>query len=377
MRSAVCFLALFVGCAGGTATPEPAAIPEVEMAPAELMVPASQAEMLKEEIAALKAQAVELREALATAEEPDEAMSMQLAVTGANVTALEAELRSMETELIETRARLAESEETNRKLEVALATTTEALTRSNEALEEREEELAEARTALDDARADLSAARKFVEVAGWRELVSQAKIAMCQKGSARAISSCHERAVEVIRPFESVVKACLRSGQAAPTLRSSLADGRIPSHAVRLDDRKADGLYVLLCDPTLPEARALLASMAAEPEPQPDLEDMDEEFVKVSSRSERRESAERTRRERPTRASIERIEPSEAAMFDDEPDELRGMSNDAEGLGFEDLDGSLEDTKQKRRGKKKDEVQRRVRDRDLLDDADDDLSDDL
>ena len=131
MRSALSMLVLLVGCAGSSAEPEAAAVPEIEMAPTELMVPASQAEMLKEEIAALQVEAEQLREALAEADEPDEEIATQLAVTGANVTALEAELRTMETELSETKARLAASEEENRKLQVALDTTTEAFLTSS------------------------------------------------------------------------------------------------------------------------------------------------------------------------------------------------------------------------------------------------------
>lgn len=95
----------------------------------------------------------------------------------------------------------------------------------------------------------------------WKELVADAKVTLCDKGSRRRHARCHEAVEEALHAeVRDAVQACVRAGQATPALVAMGEAGPTVPAVVLPDDRRftQQGYAVELCDPALPEAVASL-----------------------------------------------------------------------------------------------------------------------
>ena len=83
-----------------------------------------------------------------------------------------------------------------------------------------------------------------------------AQIAICEKGNRKALGKCRETVQEKVRKYRVEFETCVRSGQAEPSLREADKGDELPEFAQWLDqdDKVTKGWYILLCDPSLPEA---------------------------------------------------------------------------------------------------------------------------
>lgn len=171
----------------------------------------------------------------------------------------------------ELKAAKAELDSLRQELEVAVSQKEEALAeleRTVNVLRETEEELEETQGKLTMAERDVLNNR-------WKAFRQDAQLEICEKGGRRKMGRCRE-AVEAAldKPLEAKFRHCLKSGQAVPGLREAdRSFESLPSHSQWLneDERMLKGWFVVLCDPTLPEApdftKALLEVQSQEDGP--------------------------------------------------------------------------------------------------------------
>lgn len=374
-------LMLLVAC--GQPAPEAAAplevVPEVEMEAAELMIPASQAEMLEEEILALREETARLKVELEEAKTPSARKVVRHAMAVSELANAESELRRLRSELAETQERLARSEARNGELTVELEETEQELAQTTADLELADKTLR--RTRL-----DLDGARRIAADAGWSDLVAQTQVALCPKGGRKKMESCRAGAIAAIAPVEPAARACLRSGQAAPQLQRAGRGEDMPRQAIWVGE-SGDDFYVVLCDPTLPEARELIAARSSRRAPvvdEPDKESVETRMARLRAPAVAKASYEPPQRAaKPRRAASVDDEPELAP--DVEPDEPTDLLADDDGLdlallGLMDLDGDSEaDAKPSRDERKKAKKEREDfeagRRTAVLDGAGDDLLD--
>jgi regulator of replication initiation timing len=120
---------------------------------------------------------------------------------------------------------------------------------------------------LDDQVVQTRVAKDETVAQKWASFQAQAQLTVCEKGNRKVIDKCRETVADKVRPFESKFLVCLRTGQAAPSVRLAGKKEALPEFAEYLDqdDRVTKDWYVLLCDPSLPEAREAPGNAAAEP----------------------------------------------------------------------------------------------------------------
>jgi len=156
-----------------------------------------------------------------------------------------AELEAARAELASLREELARAVS---EKEVALA----ELERTVETLRKTEE-------ALEQTQGKLTVAEGDVLTSRWRSFRQEAQLEICEKGGRRKMGKCRESVEAALgADVERSYRHCLKSGQAVPGLREATKDlSGLPDHARWLDesDRIVKGWYIVLCDPTLPEAR--------------------------------------------------------------------------------------------------------------------------
>jgi predicted nucleic acid-binding Zn-ribbon protein len=209
-------------------------------------------------------------DALCAGRTPDAASAAQAAQ--AQVQTLSAELATKEAELAAARADAEKSTDAKdaasakaKKLEAEIGALKGKL---SEATSERDRLVAELRDTLvklDEANAAATAAQGEVRDVRaqntgerWSRFVAEAKVELCEKGTVKRHETCHEA---VAAAFDAKLRdryvACVNSRQATPSLGQLEKGQSLPAFAVALPDDKAftsKGWYVLLCDPTLPEA---------------------------------------------------------------------------------------------------------------------------
>jgi hypothetical protein len=248
---------------------DPAPEEPAVMAPAMVTIPATELEMLEAEITALRAETDRLTKEIAEQEAPRARQAARMAQASTRLQAAESELTRLRAELDQTRQALVKAEQDNEVLRTTLVRTSETLTARTAELEETRQDLARKEVRLRETRDDLEQALRVAADAGWSDLVAQAQVELCPKGGRRKMEACREEALAAVSPLEAAVRACLRTGQATPTLEQLPSDRALPAHGVWIQDGQ-DGWYVELCDPSLPEARALLASRKQAPGPRAD-----------------------------------------------------------------------------------------------------------
>ncbi|MFK7930705.1 MAG: hypothetical protein AB8H79_21145, partial [Myxococcota bacterium] len=184
---------------------------------------------------------------------------------------------------------------------------------------------------------------------------ARTQVALCPKGGRNKMANCRADAKAAVAPLEEVSRACIYSGQAVPELRGTDKSANVPNHSVYVGKSDRDW-YVTLCDPSLPEARELLASRPQKPRATP------EKVASASSSSTRKASN-----------SSPRTSPRKTAdPVDLLDDSSRGRDADL------DLDeGTTKETREQRKARKEREATGTVR-KDLnLGGVGDDLDDEL
>ncbi len=199
---------------------------------------------LKDEVRQKEAIVAELREQVG-AREADESKGRVLA----------SKLRQAREELAEARLELKMLREVKDQL-------VDQLTATQQRLDKTESDL-QAQVAITDAlRTDNLELKSDMVVHRWFRMITEAQLDICEKGSRRRTEACRESVVSALSDIRREFVHCVRSEQAAPTVEELPRDAPLPQFARMLqsDDRRLQGFYVQLCDPTLPEAPVLEAS---------------------------------------------------------------------------------------------------------------------
>lgn len=125
-------------------------------------------------------------------------------------------------------------------------------------LERTVETLRQTEVTLEQTQGKLALAEGDVLASRWRSFQQDAQLEICERGARRKMGKCRESVQAVLgADVERSYRHCLKSGQAVPGLREATKDlVGLPDHARWLneDDRVVKGWYLVLCDPTLPEA---------------------------------------------------------------------------------------------------------------------------
>ena len=91
----------------------------------------------------------------------------------------------------------------------------------------------------------------------WSDFVAGSQLEGCDKGNRKKLGRCRETIDEMLSgAYKDRFDHCVRSGQAVPSVHELPKGEAMPKYAeyINQDDRITRDWYVLLCDPTLPEA---------------------------------------------------------------------------------------------------------------------------
>ena len=240
-----------IGCSFEEEAPQlaaPATVsPSEALSELTITIPKSEHDMLLQEVTALKAQALELNQKLADKSKPVARKTVyQSREVNRKLVAAEAELQRLQAELAEAQSQLALSQEENTELRASLEDTRAALV--------------ETAGQLTETKDSLSTALRNAADAGWSDIVSQSQVALCPKGSRKKMAQCHENAAASVAHIEAAARECLHAGHATPQVAPHVRGESMPRQAVWIGKTHTDW-YVVLCDPKLPEAEALLADV--------------------------------------------------------------------------------------------------------------------
>lgn len=150
--------------------------------------------------------------------------------------ALQKELDRAQSELTSLTAKLAAAVEEKEALVVELMVTKQELVVKKE----------EARVARNDSLENK-----------WVTFKARAQLAMCEKGRRKKLGKCREKVEsELNGELGRKYVHCIRSGQSVPSLHELGKNETLPQFAEYLDQESkvTHNWYILLCDPTLPEA---------------------------------------------------------------------------------------------------------------------------
>ena len=129
-----------------------------------------------------------------------------------------------------------------------------------EAVEEKEELFVQLRyteVQLADQRIETYVAREDALSFKWQTFLTAAQLEVCEKGGRRRMGRCREAVTTSLAIARTEFEHCIRSGQAMPSLQEAPRNTEtLPVFAqwIGQDSRITRDWYVLLCDPTLPEA---------------------------------------------------------------------------------------------------------------------------
>jgi hypothetical protein len=166
--------------------------------------------------------------------------------------ALVRELEEAKAELITLRAELEVAIQEKEALVIELEETVEELEKTQVELEDQKEET---RVAQEDALANK-----------WLAFTNDSQLEICEKGNRKKMGRCRSTVLTSIDPaFKERFHHCVRSGQATPSVHEATKNQRkgledLPEFSEYIDqeDKITKDWYVLLCDPTLPEAEGMV-----------------------------------------------------------------------------------------------------------------------
>lgn len=187
----------------------------------------------------------------------------------------EARVKELEDDIAERQRKGALAAETYKQLKAELdAAKGELATVKQQletALEEKEELVVELKKTLKDLevqKVETKVAQEDALTKGWTAFVGEAQLNICDKGNRKKLGACRETVVAKVEPFKPKFQHCLRSGQEMPSTHVAEKAEDLPQFSEYIDqeDKITKDWYVLLCDPTLPEAKGF-ADEAASDEP--------------------------------------------------------------------------------------------------------------
>ena len=154
-----------------------------------------------------------------------------------------AELAQAKKDLEEARAELEIARQEKERLVVELTQTKEQLAKTEQALVEQTEMT--------------TRAKEDALVNKWYRFINDAQLDVCEKGNRKKLGNCREvlQSTLMTNVRRDKFAHCVRSGQAAPTVRELQKGEALPDFSEYIDEeqKQTKGWYVLFCDPTLPE----------------------------------------------------------------------------------------------------------------------------
>lgn len=139
------------------------------------------------------------------------------------------------------------------------------------ALQQARQTLASTQIQLAASQAQVVEAREETLDSRWTSFVQDAQLNLCATGTSDRVGRCRLNVAEALVPHKARFKACVRSDEAVPELRTAIATEDLPEAAVWLarTDPEIRDWYLLFCDPQLPEAGHGRADPAPFPRFQP------------------------------------------------------------------------------------------------------------
>ncbi len=234
-----------VGFAAGYTVKSPD-IKEVLRAPTEAELEAACApdiEAVEDELGTAQAKVADLERTKVEQEQKVNELEAKIRKGAEAGKALREELARVKAELAETKEALAIAEEEKQQLLVELTTT-------KEELEDTKVELAVTKEQRDEAREDALYNR-------WQDFIHSSQLEICDKGNRKKLGNCREAVTAALGGPErrNRFAHCIRSGQASPMVRELEKNASMPDFSEMIDEdvRQTKGWFVEFCDPTLPE----------------------------------------------------------------------------------------------------------------------------
>lgn len=117
---------------------------------------------------------------------------------------------------------------------------------------------ARAEAQLQVATRQIAQAREQADAFHWAALRARAERDLCQEGNTRRREACQASLSRSLDQAASRWLACARAGDAPDHLHTDRPDARWPAPALRLAQDADRSVWLLLCDPTLPESSSHL-----------------------------------------------------------------------------------------------------------------------
>lgn len=198
-----------------------------------------------------------------------QAASARIDEANAKVSDLETQVSSREAEVAELEAKVKQgaklSADQSRRLDEAKAELGSLKRQLAVAQEEKAAlvvQLADTQTRLDGQVVETEKAKGDATSQRWVAFTKDAQITICEKGNRKTLGKCRETVTAKVRGLRTDFERCVRSGQEQPSLKEADKGESLPEYARWLDndDKVTKGWYVLLCDPSLPEAGSVEAT---------------------------------------------------------------------------------------------------------------------
>lgn len=187
----------------------------------------------------------------------------------------EAKVKSLEDEMAE---RAKKGAKMRAGFEAELAAAEAELTTVKEqlktALEEKEQlvvDLKKTIKELDAQKEETKVAKEDALEKGWSAFLGESQLEVCDRGNRKKLGHCRETVAAKVQPFRADFAHCLKAEQEMPSVHIAPKDFELPKFAKWIDqgDKITKDAYVLMCDPTLPEAKGFADETTFENEPPP------------------------------------------------------------------------------------------------------------
>jgi regulator of replication initiation timing len=167
--------------------------------------------------------------------------------------------------------------ELRHQLDAALAELADVKAQLIQALTEKDQLTVELKTTVaaledqkkqtEDARAETKVAQDDALDQRWQKFLHEGELDICDRGGRKKLGGCREAVLTALgRPeVQSAFAHCIRAEQEQPSLHEAVKDESLPQFAqyVDQDAKPTRDWYVLLCDPSLPEASRFAETQTA------------------------------------------------------------------------------------------------------------------
>jgi len=224
-----------------------------------------------------------------TAQELEAACAPQVAEVTAKVDQANDKVMGLVSEMREKEARVAELEaemvrrgkrgaELKAELEAAKAELVQVKKELKDAIDEKERlvvKLKKTEDDLDVSREETRVAKEDSLSRRWEAFVNQSQLDVCERGNRKKMGKCREAVKATLNADRRArFGHCIRSGQEEPSIaEAEKRQESLPQFAEYLDQENKilRDWYILLCDPSLPEATAFASVPSELPEEEPPL----------------------------------------------------------------------------------------------------------